>query len=84
MDSEYIILMRIYYGIPIISLIAVGICVFRFIRAKKLQKEYPLTYTSQEIRKYKNALIASSVISGVIISNHIGIAILSVIAISYM
>ena len=84
MNSEGIILAALFYGLPVISLIAVGICVLRFVRAKKMQKKYPLTYTGQEVGKYRNAVIASSVITGIIITNHIGITILAGIAIAHM
>ncbi len=84
MDLDAIIFLILYYGIPVLSLAAVGICVLRFVKAKKMQKRYPLTYTGQEIRKRRNALIAASVISGVVISIQIGIAVLIGIALSHM
>ena len=84
MDYIITIFLVLFYGLPALSLIAVGFCVLRFVRAKKMQKKYPLTYTGQEVRKYKNAVIASSVITGVIITNHIGITVLIGIALSHM
>ncbi|MBQ2468199.1 MAG: hypothetical protein IKO92_05515 [Clostridia bacterium] len=84
MDYKITIFLVLFYGLPALSLIAVGFCVLRFVRAKKMQKKYPLTYTGQEVRKYKNAVIVSSVITGILITNHIGLMILAGIAIAHM
>lgn len=83
-DIGFIIIMLLYAVTPIISLIAVGVCIFRLVKAKKGQKASPLVYTDREISSRKHALIAASIVAGVLISIHIGITILMGIALSHM
>lgn len=74
----------LFFGIPVIFITLFGVCIYRYIYAKKQNKISPGTFSDMEIKKRKTMLIALSVISGIPLVIVIGFVAVLFMAVAYM
>ena len=74
----------LFFGIPIILIILFGISLYRYLSAKKQNKEMPGSFSDSEIKKRKVMLIILSAIAGVLSVIVIGFIGLLFMAVAYM
>ena len=73
-----------FFAIPIILIALFGVCLYRYITAKKQNKMAPGTFSDAEIRKRKIMLIVLSVIAGALAAIVIGFIALMFMAVAFM
>lgn len=74
----------LFFGIPAILLLLFGISVYRYVSAKKANREQPGTYSPEEMKKRKLLLIVSSAVAGVLVAVVIGFVALLFMAVAFM
>lgn len=74
----------LFFGIPALLVILTGVSIYRFVSAKKKNRQAPGTFSEEEIRKRKIAMIVLSVITGVLAVIVIGLIVLLFMAVAYM
>ena len=74
----------LFFGMPVILIVFFGVSVYRYVSAVKQNKEVPGTYSPEEIKKRRTALIVSSVAAGVLAAVVIGFVCLLFMAVAYM
>ena len=74
----------LFFAIPGILIILFGISLYRYISAKKHNKQIPGTFSPEEIKKRKIFLIVISVIAGLLTTVVIGFMVLLFIAVANM
>lgn len=74
----------VFFGVPVMLLVAFGISLERYIAAKKQNKRVPGIFPPEEIKKRKILLIALSVVLGVLAAIVIGLLVLLSMAVAYM
>ena len=74
----------LFFGIPAISILLFGISLYRYLSAKKQNKEVPGSFSDSEMKKRKIMLIILSVISGVLAVIVIGFIALLFMVVAYM
>lgn len=74
----------LFFAIPIILVALFGVALYRFISAKKQNTAVPGTFSDDEIKKRKTALIVLSVIAGVLAAIAIGFIALLFMAAAFM
>lgn len=73
-----------FFAIPIVLIALFGICLYRYLSAKKQNKAVPGTFSDAEIKKRKIMLIVLSVIAGVLAAIVIGFIALMFMAVAFM
>ncbi len=74
----------LFFGIPAILIALFGISVYRYVSAVKQNKEIPGTFSPEEIKKRRIALIVFSVAAGVLAAVVIGFVWLLFMAVAFM
>ena len=74
----------LFFGIPVILIALLGVCLYRYISAKRQNKASPGKFSDKEIRKRKIMLILVSVIVGILTAIVIGFIALLYMAVAYM
>lgn len=74
----------LFFGIPAILILLFGISLYRYLSAKKQNKEVPGSFSDSEMKKRKIMLIILSVISGVLAVIVIGFIALLFMVVAYM
>ena len=74
----------LFFGIPAILIIFLGICLYRYISAKNQNKVSPGTFSDAEIKNRKILLIVLSVIVGIFAVIVIGFIALLSMAVAHM
>lgn len=74
----------LFFGIPAILLLLFAISLYRYISAKKENREQPGTHSAEEIKKRKLFLIVFSVIAGVLAAVVIAFIALLFMAVAFM
>lgn len=72
------------FAIPFILIALFGVCLYRYISAKKQNKIMPGTFSAAEIKKRKIMMIVLSVVSGVLVAIVIGFIALMFMAVAFM
>lgn len=74
----------LFFAVPAIWLILFGISLYRYISAKKQNKQMPGTFSPAEIKKRKVFLIVMSVVAGMILAMVIGLIAMLFMAVAFM
>lgn len=74
----------LFFGIPAILIVLFGISVYRYVSAVKQNKEVPGTFSPEEIKKRRIALIVFSVAAGILVAVVIGFVWLLFMAVAFM
>lgn len=74
----------LFYGLPIGALAFFGISLYRFLSAKRRNRQEPGSYGPEEMKRRKTLLIAASVIAGVLLAVVIGFTLLLFMAVAFM
>jgi multisubunit Na+/H+ antiporter MnhC subunit len=74
----------LFFGIPVILIALLGVCLYRYISAKRQNEASPGKFSDKEIRKRKIMLILVSVIVGILTAIVIGFIALLYMAVAYM
>ncbi len=74
----------LFFGIPAALVILTGVSIYRFVSAKKKNRQEPGTFSEEEIRKRKIAMIVLCVMTGVLAAIVIGLIALLFMAVAYM
>ena len=74
----------LFFGIPVILIVLFGISVYRYVSAVKQNKQAPGTFSPEEIKKRRIALIIFSVVAGVLAAVVIGFVWLLFMAVAFM
>ena len=82
--SDYLLYSILFLAIPAIVIVLFGVSLYRYISAKKRNKNAPGTFPPEEIKKRKIFLIITSVILGVFVVVVIGFMALLFLAIAFM
>lgn len=74
----------LFFAVPVIWLILFGISLYRYISAKKQNKQMPGTFSPGEIKKRKVFLIVMSIVAGMILAMVIGLIAMLFMAVAFM
>lgn len=74
----------LYFSIPAITLILLGVSLYKYLSAKKANKKVPGTISEDELKRRKTMLIVTSVIAAVLVAVIIGFIGLLFLAVAYM
>lgn len=74
----------LFFGIPTVLLALFGVCVYRYVMAKRANKACPGTYPAEELKRRKVMLIVISVVAGVLAVVVIGFIALLFMAVAFM
>lgn len=74
----------LFFAIPAILILFIGISFYRYRLAKKQNEEAPGTYSAEEIKRRKIMLIIASVAAGVLVAVVIGFIALLFMAVAFM
>lgn len=74
----------LFFGIPAVLLALFGVSVYRYVMAKRANKENPGTYSAEELKRRKVMLIVLAVIAGVLAVVVIGFIALLFMAVAFM
>ena len=74
----------IFFVIPLVMLVYVGISIYRYVSAKRKNREEPGSFTEEEMKKRRTVLIVSAVVTGVLVAVVVGFLAMLVMAIAYM
>ncbi len=73
-----------FFALPVILLIILGVCVYRYKDAKRQNEITPESFSEDEIRNRKITMIVLAVIAGIISVIVIGAALLMFTAVAFM
>lgn len=74
----------LFFAIPVLILVFLGICIFRYVSAKKQNKKVPDTISPQELQTRKAMLVTAAIITGVLLAVVIGFIALLYLAVAFM
>lgn len=74
----------IFFGIPLGMIVFFGDCLYRYVSAKRKNKEEPGSFPEEEMKKRKTMMIVSAVAAGVVVAVVVGFLAMLVMAIAYM
>ena len=74
----------LFFAVPVIWLILFGISLYRYISAKKQNKQMSGTFSPAEIKKRKVFLIVMSIVAGMILAMVIGLIAMLFMAVAFM
>lgn len=74
----------LFFAIPTALLVFFGISLYRYLSAKSKNKRLPGTFSPEEVKYRRTALILSSVMAGILLAVVIAFVILLSMAIAYM
>ena len=74
----------IFFGIPLGLVVFFGNCLYRYVSAKRKNREAPGSFPEEEMKKRKTMMIVSAVAAGVVVAVVAGFLAMLVMAIAYM
>lgn len=79
-----ILIMALYFSIPVLLLAFLGISIYRYGTAKKQEAKAPGSVQPRELKNRKNILIVAATLVGIMLAVTIGFVILLALSIAYM
>ena len=74
----------IFFGIPVLTVGFFIRSLYAYIKARKINKEFPDTFPAEEMKKRIVRLVVSSIMMGVLVAAVIGFIWLMYMAVAYM
>lgn len=81
---ELILYNLFFFAIPLLLIVLFGISLYRYLTAKRQNKEAPGTFSDAEMKKRKTILLVLAVIAGVLAAIVIGFIALLFMAVAFM
>ena len=82
--ADFVLYSILFLAIPAVLIVLFGVCLYRYISAKRQNKNVPDTFPPEEIKKREIFLIVSSVLLGVFAAVVMGVMVLLFLAIAFM
>lgn len=74
----------LFFGVPLLLLVLFGVSLYRYITAKRRNEAEPGTFSEEEMKSRKTALLVTAVLAGIIALAVVGFVALLFMAIAYM
>jgi hypothetical protein len=74
----------LFFAVPVALLVLFGVCIYRYVHAKKENEKYPGLYTPEELHKRKGMMIITGCAAAAPVIVTIGFLVLIFMAVAYM
>ena len=74
----------LFFGVPVALLVLFGVCIYRYVHAKKENEKYPGLHTPEELRKRKGMMIITGCAAVAPVVVAVGFLVLLFMAVAYM
>lgn len=74
----------LFFGIPSALIVLFGVSLYRYLSAKRKNRQVPGTFSPEEIKRRKTVLVVLSVMTGILLVVVIAFTVLLSMAIAYM